>query len=108
MSDPLAALAGMTGDGWLVGGALRDRLMGRASTDYDVALSVEPAPVVLPDAGTFAEFVTTVVLRPHLARLPDELRGRFVERLARDAACDDPPFSLDYCRLNLLGQRPAS
>jgi poly(A) polymerase len=38
MSDPLEALRDIVADGWLVGGALRDRLLGRPTTDYDVAL----------------------------------------------------------------------
>lgn len=39
---PLAALAEIAGAGWLVGGAVRDRLLGRETSDYDVAL---PGPV---------------------------------------------------------------
>jgi poly(A) polymerase len=42
--DPLAAaraaLAGQ--DAWLVGGAVRDRLLGRVTTDFDVALPGDP------------------------------------------------------------------
>lgn len=38
-TDPLAALAGIVGDpAWLVGGAVRDRLLERPTDDYDVAL----------------------------------------------------------------------
>jgi len=37
--DPLAALAAIVGDpAWLVGGAVRDRLLGRGTDDYDVAV----------------------------------------------------------------------
>jgi poly(A) polymerase len=45
VSDPLAELAVLTGEAWLVGGALRDRLLSRESTDYDVALAGDPAPI---------------------------------------------------------------
>lgn len=38
MSDPLAVLAELEQPAWLVGGALRDRLLGRPTTDYDVAI----------------------------------------------------------------------
>jgi poly(A) polymerase len=38
VSDPLGALAGLSVDGWLVGGAVRDRLLGRDTGDYDVAV----------------------------------------------------------------------
>ncbi len=38
MSDPLGALGGIADEAWLVGGALRDRLLGRPTADYDVAI----------------------------------------------------------------------
>ncbi|MGI8506291.1 MAG: HDIG domain-containing metalloprotein [Solirubrobacteraceae bacterium] len=40
MSGPLRALAGIVEQAWLVGGALRDRLLGRPTADYDVAVAV--------------------------------------------------------------------
>ncbi len=46
MSDPVAELAAVAGEeAWLVGGAVRDRLLGRATTDYDVAVRGEPRGV---------------------------------------------------------------
>lgn len=48
MSDPLRALAGIVDQAWLVGGALRDRMLGRPTADYDVAVAVG-------DAGRSAE-----------------------------------------------------
>jgi len=39
--DPLAALSGFTREAWLVGGAVRDGLLGRATADYDVAVAGE-------------------------------------------------------------------
>ncbi len=36
---PLAELAQITDTAWLVGGAVRDRLLGRRTSDYDVALA---------------------------------------------------------------------
>ena len=44
-AGPLAALAGIAPEGWLVGGAVRDRLRGQLSSDYDVVLAGELAPV---------------------------------------------------------------
>jgi poly(A) polymerase len=38
---PLDALA-QIGEGWLVGGAVRDRLLGRPTSDYDVAAQSDP------------------------------------------------------------------
>ena len=43
--DPLGALATVAGDAWLVGGALRDRLLGRVTADYDIAVAGDPAPL---------------------------------------------------------------
>lgn len=41
-SEPLQALSELGVRAWLVGGALRDRLLGRPTSDYDVALEGEP------------------------------------------------------------------
>jgi putative nucleotidyltransferase with HDIG domain len=45
VSDPLAALAQVTDGGWLVGGAVRDRLLGRATADFDVVVPGPAGPV---------------------------------------------------------------
>ena len=43
MSEALAALASIVeDDAWLVGGALRDRLLGRPTADYDVVVRGDP------------------------------------------------------------------
>jgi poly(A) polymerase len=44
--EPLRALSTILADGWLVGGAVRDRLLGRSVSDFDVVLigdAEEPA-----------------------------------------------------------------
>ena len=41
-ADPLRPLSQIAERAWLVGGALRDRLLGRPTVDYDVALDGEP------------------------------------------------------------------
>jgi putative nucleotidyltransferase with HDIG domain len=41
MTNPLDALAGIVDDAWLVGGALRDRLLERPTADFDVAIAGE-------------------------------------------------------------------
>lgn len=71
----------------------------------EVETSVEAAPTQLDDAAHFREFVRNIILRRHLERLPgEELRVQFLERLTEQAAADDPPFLLDYWRLNLHGR----
>jgi trans-aconitate 2-methyltransferase len=73
----------------------------------DVETSLVPSPIVQPDAEAFAEFVTSVICRHHLAMLPDEWsRRRYVDRLTALAAADNPPFELDYWRLNISARRP--
>ena len=73
----------------------------------DIRTSVIPSPVVQPDAASFQTFITTVICRPHLAYLPDPaLRDSFIARLTAQAATDDPPYELDYWRLNMEARRP--
>jgi trans-aconitate methyltransferase len=95
-------------DLWEFAGAAdtADRL--RTAGFVDVETGLEAAPTVMPDAERFREFVQTVILRLHLERLPDEeLRAGFLDDLTEWAGRGDPPFLLDYWRLNLQGRRPA-
>jgi trans-aconitate 2-methyltransferase len=81
-------------------------ILRRAGFD-EVQTSLEPAPTILEDLPKYSEFVRSVILRQHLERIPDDaLRTAFVAALASQAAADDPPFSLDYWRLNLDGKIP--
>ena len=74
----------------------------------DISTNLEPSPVRFGDAASFAEFITTVICRPHVACLTDErARDAFIGSLTRDAAADDPPFELDYWRLNMRARKPA-
>lgn len=80
------------------------RLAAAGFTDIETALI--DAPVTQPDAGAFAEFLRSVVFGEHLARLPDDtLRAGFVAAVTDRAARDDPPFTLDYRRLNIRARR---
>jgi trans-aconitate 2-methyltransferase len=81
------------------------RLREAAFTAIDVYL--EEAPTALDDRDTYRDFLATVCLREHLARLPEIERGQFLDLLADKAAEDDPAFTLDYWRLNILAQKPA-
>ncbi len=42
VSSPIQALRGVVEEAWLVGGAVRDRLLGRETSDYDVAIADDP------------------------------------------------------------------
>jgi poly(A) polymerase len=57
MSDPVAELAQIVPDGWLVGGTVRDRVLGRETSDFDVATAGsagEVAKALGRAAGGFA------------------------------------------------------
>jgi trans-aconitate 2-methyltransferase len=70
-----------------------------------IETSVEPAPTVLDHAGHYREFVRNIILRRHLQNIPaEEQRSEFMAALTEQAAQDDPPFSLDYWRVNLRGR----
>jgi trans-aconitate 2-methyltransferase len=74
----------------------------------EVETGLEPALTVLENSEGYSEFLRTAILRRHLEEIPDPaLRAEFVAELTRQAALDDPPFSLDYWRLNLSGRIPA-
>jgi SAM-dependent methyltransferase len=82
-----------------------ERLRRAGFANVDTGL--EPALTVFEDARKYSEFVRTVILHRHLERIPDAgLRDEFVEELTRQAAADDPPYSLDYWRLNLSADVP--
>lgn len=68
---------------------------------------LEHAPTTFRSAAEFRDFVEAVVLRPYLARIStDAFRTRFLESLVGKASTDDPPFTLDYWRLNISAKAP--
>ncbi len=75
-----------------------------------ICTGLEFAPAELGGAQQYTEFLAAIIFRRHLEWIPDaELRRWFLQELASQAARDNPPFLLDYCRLNLSARRePAS
>lgn len=71
------------------------------------SVSLEPAPTTLPDAGVYTDFLSCVCVRHHVGRLPESEQPSFLAALARGASTDDPPFTLDYWRLNISAVKPA-
>jgi trans-aconitate 2-methyltransferase len=68
----------------------------------DVKASLDAAPTAIENRQQYMDFVKSIILRAHLERLPDQqLRELYVANLADQAAEDNPPFLLDYWRLNL-------
>jgi hypothetical protein len=91
---------------WHFAGAdeMAERLRAAGFVEVETWLEATEAP--LGDRATFREFVRRIILREHLPLLDDEsARERLLDALADEAAADDPPFVLDYCRLNLSGRR---
>jgi trans-aconitate 2-methyltransferase len=74
----------------------------------DVDASLEAAPVTFDDASVYAEFISCVCVRHHLEHLPAELKEDFISGLTRAASADDPPYTLDYWRLNIVAHRPSA
>jgi hypothetical protein len=73
----------------------------------DITTNVIAAPVTMPTSAEYAEFLETVVFGTHAGKLPTPvLRREFIARMTALGAQDDPPFELDYWRLNLQGRRP--
>jgi trans-aconitate 2-methyltransferase len=72
----------------------------------EIHVGIEESPVTFPNANAFREFITTVVMRPFVARLPDSTeRAAFLDRIVDLASRDTPPYTLDYWRLNLSARR---
>lgn len=88
-------------DPWTFAGVDDTRARMEAAGFKDVEVWLESAPTTLPDAPAFSEFVEAVCLRHQLDRLPREKRAEYLRRITALAAEDDPPFTLDYWRLNI-------
>lgn len=73
----------------------------------EIHTGLEQAPATLADEQTFRAFCATITLGPYVQRLPDELQDRFLDPIVADFAQDDPPFTLDYWRLNIQARRAA-
>jgi hypothetical protein len=68
---------------------------------------MEEAPTKFETATEFQQFVESVILRNHMQQITDRAaRENFVSELTRQASQDQPPFLLDYWRLNLQGRKP--
>ena len=72
----------------------------------DIKVWLEQAPAQLADAEEFKQYLATVTLREHTDRITDPvLRLRFLDQLALKASQDDPPFVMDYWRLNMSARK---
>jgi len=92
-------------DPWVFAGTPETRADLAEAGFLDVGVSLEPEPTTLPDRAAYTDFISCVCVRHHVDRLPPEERRRFVGALADAAAGDDPPFTLDYWRLNMSARK---
>lgn len=72
----------------------------------DVSTSLEAAPVSFSTAEQYRDFLKAVIIHPYLERLPAELQTELADEMVRQADGDNPPFVLDYWRLNMQGRKP--
>ena len=73
----------------------------------DIHTSTEPASFSVSSNQEFQSYLRTFVLHRHLELLPTELlRQHFLQQLAALCAHDNPPWTLDYWRLNLRAHKP--
>jgi trans-aconitate 2-methyltransferase len=81
------------------------RLRDAGFSDAEAYISL--AATEFPDAGAFREFIRTVCVHKHLKALPAELHEPLLDPLVIAAAADNPPFTLDYQRLNISARKPS-
>ncbi len=102
-------LAGMPQSWYFAGPEATEAALARAGF-VEAHAGLEDADTPFDDLDEAVEFLSTVVLRHHLERLPDDLRTPFARAVAERRAADAPAgrVVLDYVRLNLEARRPAT
>jgi SAM-dependent methyltransferase len=79
----------------------------RAAGFENVETGLEDAAFVAPSGQEFEEYLRIFVLHRHLELLPsEEVRAAFLRKLVEASAGDNPPWMLDYCRLNIRAHKP--
>ena len=107
-TSPFAPYLGDYKHSWVYSDAETAAQQLRRAGFVNVNTGLEAAPTHFEDAQGYCEFVSKVILHRHLERIPDsKLQSQFTEELSAQAAKDDPPFELDYWRLNLGARKPA-
>ena len=106
-SPSYAAYLGGFAEPWYFSDAETAAAQLKRAGFIQVETSLEPALTLLDRPGQYRDYLKTFILHRHLERIPDPgLRDSLVEELTRQAANDNPPYSLDYWRLNLGGRIP--
>ncbi|HKW27093.1 MAG TPA: methyltransferase domain-containing protein [Terriglobales bacterium] len=72
----------------------------------EINTGLESAPVQLSSDKEYREYLANVIFHRHLERIDQpELRQRLLDELTHQSAQDDPPFVLDYWRLNMSARK---
>jgi trans-aconitate 2-methyltransferase len=108
VDPPFMEFLGDYQDPWYYSDAETAASRMRSAGFIEVETGIEPAPTQFEDAQRYTEFVSSVIAHPYLDRLPALLQSQFMQRLTAQAGADNPPYSLDYWRLNLKAKVPSS
>jgi trans-aconitate 2-methyltransferase len=92
-------------DPWYFADASVTAVRLKAAGFLDVETGTHPAPVTFASAQEYQDFLACVCVREYCVRLPAPERASFLETLTALAEEDDPPFTLDYWRLDLAGRK---
>lgn len=92
---------------WFFSDAESAALRLRGAGFEEVQTALEEASYSASGDQEFRDYLRTFVLHRHLELLPSEAhRTSFLRQLADAAANDNPPWTLDYCRLNIRAVKP--
>lgn len=91
---------------WRYAGVEETRALLTAAGFVEIEVGLEPALTSFADERSYSEFVSCVCLRRQLDLLPADRHASYLRPLLDLAAADDPPFTLDYWRLNLDARKP--
>lgn len=70
------------------------------------SISLFEAPVPLPDAAAAVQYLRAIVLRDHVARLPEDLRQPYLEAVVEAYGREfGEAFVLDYVRVDFMATR---
>jgi trans-aconitate 2-methyltransferase len=106
-SEPFARYLAEFKNPWVFADAKTANVSLTSAGFVDVDTSLEPAPTRFETGERYVEFISKVILHRHLECLPrPALQKELLERLASEAASDNPPWELDYWRLNLNANKP--
>lgn len=85
--------------------ATRERL--RNAGFEEVRVWTEAAPATFPTPERFKEFIGAVNMHKYVGHIQDPaIVKHFLDELTTAAAGDDPPYTLDYWRMNISARKP--